>query len=240
MNRAATALTLLLLATSALAGGQPGQLREFEAHFAANFRGLNAGQSELKLQKQPDGRWRYSSRSVAQGVFRLAISGEPTQQSLFTLHDGQVKPLEFSSEVGTSSGDRDQSMRFDWDAGRVTGTAEGRTVDLPLEPGVLDAMSVQIAMMLKLINGQSPDRFRMIDKTKIKDYVYTREGEQTVQTPLGPQRTVIYRSTREGATRGTLFWCAPALNHVPVRVERRNGSRVEWFMTLQSLQFGPG
>lgn len=237
MKRIATALTCSLLASGALAASGTGQLRGFDATFTVVFRGLAAGRSQLHLEQLPDGRWRYSSRSQPQGVFRLAVIGEPEQQSLFRLHEGGVRPLEFTSQVGVKSGDRDQFMHFDWEAGRVTGKAEGEVVDIPLKPGMHDAGSVQVAMMLELINGRKPDRFLMIDKTKVKEYFYTHEGEETVDTPLGPQRTVIFRSAREGATRGTWFWCAPALDYMPVKVERRNGKRVEWSMTLQSAKF---
>jgi Protein of unknown function (DUF3108) len=238
MKRTATAAIGLLLACGASRAEMPGELREFDASFAAVFRGISAGTSQLKLEKLPDNRWSYTSRSQAQGVFRIALSGPTIQRSLFVLHQGQVKPLEFSSEIGIRTGDRNQSMHFDWDAGRVTGTAEGKPVNLPLEPGVLDALSVQIAMMLKLINGQTPDHFRMIDKTKIKDYLYTHEGEETVMTTLGPQHTVIFRSARPDSPHGTFFWCAPALGYVPVKVERREGTNVEWSMTLKTLAFG--
>jgi hypothetical protein len=237
MKRPATATLCLLIAGAAAAGQGPGELRAFDASYAAVFRGIDAGTSQLKLEKLPDNRWSYVSRSQAQGVFRLALTGPTVQRSLFVLHEGQVKPLEFTSEIGIRTGDRNQAMRFDWDAGRVTGTAEGKPVDLPLEPGVLDALSVQIAMMLKLINGQTPDHFRMIDKTRIKDYLYTHEGEETVMTALGPQHTVIFRSARAGSTHGTFFWCAPALGYVPVKVERRDGTNVEWAMKLKTLAF---
>lgn len=238
MKRTATAAIGLLLACGASAAGKPGELHEFDASYAAVFRGINAGTSQLKLEKLPDNQWRYTSTSIAQGVFRVALNGPTTQRSLFVLHEGQVRPHEFISEISTRTGARDQSMKFDWDAGRVTGTAEGKPVDLPLEPGVLDALSVQIAMMLKLINGETPERFRMIDKTKIKDYLYTHEGEETLATTQGPQQTVIFRSARPGATRGTWFWCAPALGYVPVKVERRDGKNVEWSMALKTVNFG--
>jgi hypothetical protein len=237
MKRTATAALGLLIACSASAADKPGELREFDASFAAVFRGINAGTSQLKLEKLPGDRWSYTAVSQAQGVFRVALNGPTVQRSLFVLEGGSVKPLEFTSQISTRTGDRNQSMQFDWKAGRVTGTAEGKPVDLPLEPGVLDALSVQIAMMLKLVNGQVPEQFRMIDKTKIKDYLYTHQGEETVATALGPQHTVIFRSARAGSTHGTWFWCAPALGYVPVKVERRDGNSVEWSMTLKTLVF---
>ena len=95
MKRTATAAIGLLLACGASAAGKPGELREFDASYAAVFRGINAGTSQLKLEKLPDNQWRYTSTSIAQGVFRVAINGPTTQRSVFALHEGQVRPHEF-------------------------------------------------------------------------------------------------------------------------------------------------
>jgi hypothetical protein len=112
------------------------------------------------------------------------------------------------------------------------------TVNLPLQPGLLDGMSIQVAMINALLAGHPPTRFLMIDKTKIKDYLYTEEGTATIQTALGPYRTIIYRSGRPGSEDGTWFWCAPDLRFIPVKVERRNGKKVAWSMTLESAKLG--
>ncbi|MDR2214270.1 MAG: DUF3108 domain-containing protein [Nevskiaceae bacterium] len=244
MKRIVTALAASLLATGLLAAEPAAEpaptagLREFQATFSVKFRGMNAGQSQLQLEKLDGDRWRYSSRSQAKGLFRLAVHGEPTQISVLQMQDGAVRPLEFTSAIGANDDDRDQSMKFDWQAGRVTGTAEGKPVDIALQPGMHDAASVQVAMMLELLAGRTPERFQMIDKTQVKDYIYTREGEETLDTALGKQQTVIFRSARPDSTRGTLFWCAPGLGFLPVKVERRNGNKVEWSMTLNAATFG--
>ena len=229
MLTAAIALLAPLLAAGA-------ELREFTARYALTWRGMSAGRSEMQLSKLDGDRWSYVSRSNAQGVFRLALSSELAQTSTFRIVDGRVQPLHFSSDDGTNGRSRDQDLKFDRESHRITGTAETKPVDLPLQPGVLDAMSLQIAVMRMLMDGSQPEHFQMVDKTKIKDYVYSREGEETVKTPQGPQETVIFRSSRPGNQRGTWFWCAPELGYLPVKIERRNGSKVEWSMTLQSVQ----
>ena len=215
-------------------------LREFHASYAVTWRGLSAGRSELELSRLPDGRWSYVSRSLAQGIFRVALSTELSQRSTFTIRDDRIEPERFQIDDGTTSKRRDQDLRFDWKNGRVTGVADEMPVDLALEPGVLDGMTLQIAMMRMLLAGQVPDRFLMIDKTRIKDYVYTQEGAETLPTPLGPQQTVVFRSSRPGGVRGTWFWCAPELGYLPVKVERRNGTKVEWSLTLLSARIGAG
>jgi Protein of unknown function (DUF3108) len=228
-----TAMTLILAQPLAAAELQP-----FSASFNVTWRGMSAGRSHLELKRLPDGRWSYGSRSSAQGLFRLALPAELTSLSVFSIRDGQVIPERFTGEDGTDSQRRDQELVFDWEKGRVTGIAETKPVDLPLQPGMQDGMSVQVALMQALLSGKTPSRVLMIDKTKVKEYVYTQEGTATVQTALGPRQTIIYRSSRPDTERGTWFWCDPSMGYIPVKVERRNGSKVEWSMTLATATVG--
>ena len=77
------------------------------------------------------------------------------------------------------------SLKFDWDAHKVTGTAENKSVDQPLAPGVQDSLSVQVALMCALAAGNVPASFRLIDKDEVKEYQYTREGEAKLDTAVG-------------------------------------------------------
>jgi hypothetical protein len=223
---------LAALALSVAPGLGAAELRPFSATFGVIWHGLSAGQSRVELLRLPDGRWSYSSRNEPRGLFRLAMPRELSSRSIFIIRDGQIVPERFTGDDGTAATQRDSDLQFDWVRGRVTGIAETRKVDLPLQPGMHDSMSVQVALMHELLAGRTPSHFVMLDKDKIKEYVYTQEGSETLQTVLGPRHTVLFRSARPGSQNGTWFWCAPDLGYLPVKVERRNGGKVEWSMTL--------
>jgi hypothetical protein len=237
MNRllaslAAAAACLPLLA-GALEAPTP-ELKPFTATFNITWHGLSAGTAQLQLQHLDDGRWSYQSLSTARGLFRLAMPAELRSRSVFSIRDGRILPDRFTADDGAASTSKDQDLHFDWSTGRVTGIAEKRRVDLPLKPGVLDTMSVQIALMHELLVGNTPRYVVIVDKDRIKDYTYSAIGEETLATPIGEYRTLIFRSTRPGSDTGTYFWCAPALGFLPLKVERREGSKVQWSMSLQT------
>jgi hypothetical protein len=225
-----------LLACSAPLSAQPTpELRPFKASFAITWHGMSAGSADLELQSQGDGRWSYTSRSFARGLFRLAMPAELASRSNFVLRDNKIVPEQFTSDDGAASKEKDQQLNFDWSRGRVTGVAEKKKVDLPTQPGLLDTMSVQVALMHELLSGRTPQRFVLIDKDRIKEYIYTTEGSETLRTAVGEHRTVIYRSSRPGSNNGTWFWCAPDLGYLPLKVERRDGKDVQWSMAVKSL-----
>ena len=88
--------------------------------------------------------------------------------------------------------------------------------------------------MHELLSGRTPKYFVLLDKDKVKDYNYTAQGEENLQTVLGERHTVIFRSARPGSADGTFFWCAPDMGYLPLKVERREGKSVQWSMTLLS------
>jgi hypothetical protein len=221
-----------LLASAAEAPAQ--ELKPFAASYNITWHGLAAGTAQLQLQRLADGRWSYQSLSTARGLFRIAMPAELRSRTLFTISDGRIVPELFTADDGAASSSKDQELRFDWSAGRVTGVAEKRRVDLPLQPGLLDTMSVQIALMHELLTGNTPKHFMLVDKDRIKEYNYTAIGQEMLGTPMGEYSTVIYRSSRPGSSTGTYFWCAPALGYLPLKVERRDGNKVQWSMSLQT------
>ncbi len=210
------------------------ELKPFEASYAWIWHGLNVAVSTLTLEKTAD-TWSYRSKSEPRGIGK-AFSERPTQASVLRVTDAGVQPVSYQARDGTSSTRRAIDVKYDWDHSHLTGVYEDTPVDLPLKAGVQDDASVQVAMMVELLRGRTPDRFQLLNKNAVREYRYTREGEATLQTPIGSIATVIYKSTREGSPRVTRFWCAPDRGYIPMRVEQTRGKDVEWTMEIRSLQ----
>jgi hypothetical protein len=208
----------------------------FKATFAVEWHGMGAGTSILELTRQNANEYTYTSKNTARGLFRLAVPDTVTQTSHLVIENGEVKPVSYAGDDGSSDTDRDVSLKFDWTAKRITGKAEDRPVDLPLDPGVQDGLSVQIALMCELARGHSPESFKLIDKDEVKEYQYTREGEAKLDTSLGKLDTVIYRSQKQGSSRYTRLWIAPSLGYLPVRAEQAKRDKRELQLLIRALE----
>lgn len=232
----ATSLLISTLMVSPTSMAADSELAPFTVNFEVNFRGMNAGSASLELTRDNGGTWRYVSKNTARGIFRLAFPGEIRQTSILTLTESGVKPLRYQADDGTGSKDRDIQLQFDWAAGRVRGTAENAPVDLSIESGLQDGMSVQIALMRALARGETPTGFKLIDKDEIKEYVYEQEGVARIKTAAGELDTVIWSSRRPNSDRVTRVWYATDLGYTPVQAERRRADKVEWTMRLKALK----
>lgn len=197
---------------------------------------MTAGTARLALKRTDAQHWLYTSENTARGIFKVAVPGTIRQSSEVRVEGGRIVPQHFITDDGSDKGRRDSDVRFDWQADRATGTAEGKPVDVALQPGLQDSLSIQIALIHDLLSGRTPSGFVMLDRDEVKEYLYTAEGRARVKTALGEHDTVIYASRRPNSDRKTLFWCAPDLGYLPVKVERHRGSKVEWSMTIATLQ----
>ena len=228
-----SALLFVVLATNQTAV-RADELKPMEASYAWSWHGMTVAVSTLKLEQQAD-TWIYTSKSSPRGIGKL-FSERPVQKSILRVTAQGVQPLSYDADDGTSSTKRDAHVQFDWDHGRVTGVYEDTKLDMPLQPGIQDDLSVQIALMVELMRGHEPEQFQLIDQNTVREYHYAREAEEPISTPLGTINTIVYRSQKTGSPRVTRFWCAPSIGYIPMRAEQKKGDDVQWTMLIQSAK----
>ena len=68
------------------------------------------------------------------------------------------------------------------------------------------------------------------DKAKLFE-----RARREVESGVGKLDTIVYTSKRTGGDRLTRTWVAPALGYLPVKGERIRGSKLEFTMTLVSV-----
>jgi hypothetical protein len=208
-------------------------LEPFEASYAWSWHGATVAVSTLKLEHHDGDAWVYSSTSEPRGLGYL-YPLRPALRSTLRITGQGVQPLSFKADGGGA--DHNANVTFDWSAGRASGVYENVPVDMPIKPGIQDDLSVQIAMMVELLHGRTPEQLSMIDKNSTREYRYQREGAQAIATALGRIDTVIYSSQHPGSPRVTRFWCAPSMGYLPLRIEQKRIDSVEWTMDIRSVR----
>jgi hypothetical protein len=210
------------------------ELKPFEATYTWIWNGMAVASTTVKLEKNGDDTWTYTSRSEPRGIGKL-MPQRPRTVSVLRVTAQGVQPLSYKGDDGTSSNKRSIDIKYDWQTHRVTGVYEQTQVDLPLTPDVQDDSSVQVALMASLLRGQTPDHFSVLDKNSVREYRYAREGEETIKTPFGDVKAAIYSSRRANSPRVNRYWCAPDRGFIPLRVQQNKDKDVEWAMEIQSL-----
>lgn len=223
-----------LLSNTALAD----ELKPFDATYDWIWHGMTVAVSKLQLEHQQDGQWIYRSNSEPRGIGRV-FSERPVNESVLRVTADGVLPLSYKADDGTAATKRDANVQFDWEHHRATGVYEDAKVDMPIQLGIQDDLSVQIALMVELLRGHTPDKFSLLSGNSVREYHYSREGEETLTTPVGTVQTIIYRSEKQYSPRVTRFWCAPSLGYIPLRVQQKRDNDVEWTMQIQKVKREP-
>jgi len=229
----ALACAAALLAAPAAADDE---IATYVAQYDVEYKGRRIGESTQSLERTDAG-YRFQSVTEARGIIaRLAFPRPLVEESLFEMHDGAPRPLEFRFEDGTRKGEDNVSIQFDWTSGTAKVTSEEGTTDLPLTPDVHDRVTLQIALMLELEAKAAPEEHDLIDDASIKTYSYEVVGEETLAANDETYETIKVVQQRQGSSRHMILWLAPELRHLPVRIEQRRGDETLMAFLLESVQ----
>jgi hypothetical protein len=237
-------LTTVLIASTLFATAAPAQSqgpsvlpKPFTATYAVTFRGVRAGNLTFKLSRDPGtNRYTYETTADPSMLARIMISSAAVERSVMEIGPEGARPLDWQLDDGKSGTARDGKLHFDWQKNVATGTIEDKKIDLPLEPGLQDRLSIQIDVVTSLLRGEEPGAIPLIDDNRIKRYTYTKIGPAVADTELGKLDSVLYESTREGSNRQSRFWLVPKMEYVAARAEQIRKGKVETVMVLMSFQ----
>jgi hypothetical protein len=211
-------LLILVQAPRAASADEP--LSPFSARYLINYSIASAEMSVgLSPADTPD-EYLYESNTVAKGAARLVIRRAAMQSTRFRYHDDGLRPLSFTLTDGTSNGEHNVDIKFDWDASKAIYTSPELNRDLELAPGTLDLLTVQIAVMRDLERGADKLSYTVVEEGELVQYEYVNQGEETVTVGAGEFEALKYELRREGSRRILMHWFAPSLGHFPVRMEQ--------------------
>jgi hypothetical protein len=237
LTAALLASTLFTTSAPAQPQGQAVLPKPFTATYAVTYRGMRAGSLTFKLSRDAaTNRYTYETTADPSMLARIMISGGAVERSVMEIGPDGVHPIDWHFEDGKSSTSRDGKLHFDWQKNVATGVIEDQNVNLPLEAGLQDRLSIQIDVVTSLLRGEEPGAIPLIDDNRIKRYTYTKIGPAVTDTDLGKLEAVLYESTREGSNRQSRFWLVPKMEYVAARAEQIRKGKVETVMTLTSFQ----
>ena len=214
-------------------------MKPYTARYQVSYRGLSGGEIESSFRRgaQP-GLWEYETRVFPNLFGRIAVSTQARELSTMQVSPAGVRPLSLTFNDGSSDRHKDIRLAYDWDASRLTGTAEGKPVEIELTPGTQDTASVQAAMIRERLAGRTPHSFKIVTGGKLREYRYWMEGKQQVMTPFGQLEAEVWVNARDGSNRVSKVWHAPALGYVPVQAIQYRKGNPEVQMKLVRLDRG--
>lgn len=216
-------------------------LRPHDVRYQFLFKGMSGGELELKLRPgaQP-GSWIYETHAHPNFLASFFVSPESIERGWFRVTPAGVEPQRYMLDNGSADKSNDSELTYDWEHGKITGKARGKPLDLAIEPGTQDVMSIRAVVLVDLLAGREPHEYTMLDGRELKHYVYTRAGTAKLKTDIGEYDTVIFKSDRkdsDGHGRSWQYWYAPSLGWLPLRAEQHEDGKTRITLAIRSLKW---
>ncbi len=229
----------LLLATSVLAADSL-PIHPFKARYSGNvivpLKPVDLsvkGTMELTLSDAGSGRYRLSSLiSGVIGTINSEAEGEFLKDS--------IHPLRYEQTANTLKKSQTRAV-FNWQNKTIDAQENDEQRTLQLTDGVVDPLSLYLLVMRNLQEGRKTPQYTLLSSIRLKTYLASPEGEETLETPLGKLRTLRISSHRDKpGNEGdiTTLWFAPELSYLPVQMVRQEEGKETLRMTIQAVQNG--
>jgi hypothetical protein len=179
---------------------------------------------------------RYEVESVAEavGFLSLVFNGKFVQRSTGELRADGLHPAQYTLDRGR--GDRTEVARFDWPQGKLALAWKGESRTLALPAAAQDPLSLMHQLYF-LRPMPASGTIAIATSRKLYRSSFELAGGQTLLTPLGPVRTLLFRR-QEPDGAATELWADLDRNLLPARVRAidRKGNVVDQVIREAELE----
>ncbi|MCZ6802634.1 MAG: DUF3108 domain-containing protein [Proteobacteria bacterium] len=190
----------------------------FEAKYTLFSNDMKIGQMERRFYKQDDGRYAFRSESKTTGFISLFRKDHIIEVSNWDFINSSFTPLLYTYKHTSKKKNRDVEINFDWDKKQIINRVNDSVWHMQTQPGILDKLLYQLAIMSDLKSGHVPESYSIADGGKIKKYMFEHIGDEVIKTPLGEFNTIKVARYKSNKKQKTFLWCAYELNFLPIKV----------------------
>ncbi len=216
MNRLITSILFAVLAQGALAQTAP----DFSVSYLVEFNGMQAGELNRTLVTNSNGDRVFTSTTKPTGIVALFKADIIIETSIWRYHNNVIQPQSYLYKRTGGRKEKYISADFDWQTMQAVTSNNKQRGQVNIEPHTLDKLVYQLAIMTDLATNKTTLNYLILDGDKLKEYIISIVGEETITTSLGDVSTIkLMRERADAKKRQTTLWCAPKLGFLPVKLE---------------------
>jgi hypothetical protein len=207
---------LFACALLALPFAQAADLQPFSASYTADWKQLPmSGTAERSLTQEANGVWKLSFKASM-------MIASLTEESTLTLDKDTLLPQSYHFERGGLGKAKKSDLDFDWNTKMITGTDRGDAVKVPLNRGMLDKSSYQLALQEDVAAGKKSMNYQVVDGSDVDTYDFRVLGTEKVHTKAGMIDAIKVERVRDPTQnkRITVMWFAKDWDYLLVRLQQ--------------------
>lgn len=176
----------------------------------------------------------FTSIAEPKGLASLFVSDIISETSTMLLKDRLIQPINYRYQQ--SGGDKKIDDQVTFDSKDKLIRLSHNKQQFPLTQHDYDVLNFQIALMLELQKNNNNFSFNVASYKKFYRYDVNIMEEELIETPAGEFKVIKINSIHPQSGRRFVFWCAPKLDFLPVKVEytKKKDSSVSE-LVLQSI-----
>lgn len=181
-------------------------------------------------------KWEFKIYSTTAGIFKVKKDIR-TESSHFIKQNSDIFPdtYLFIREKKDSLEKYETKISFDESMKSTTifsHNNETKEIVHPIIKGVQDRLSVQLDYKNKMRTADFDQKYKVIDKGRMRDYSFNLVGTESIKTIFGQTSTVIIKKTIKDNKRSTLTWYAIDHDFIPVKIEQYRKDVLKFTVTL--------
>jgi len=205
----------------------------FNAEYDVNYNGMELGVSKRRLSMTKNQIAIFEATTLPEGFAALLIKETITETSKIKITHEKIQPIQYVEAKDKKGNIEKYQLSFDWNKNTLRN--EHLKISEPLKSNTHDLLSFQLNMMRDLQKNKQNMQYRIATKRHTRDYSLRIILTEKIETNMG-EFEVIKLTTKpvKGKSQFT-FWCAPALEFLPVKIQKTNDKGNKFSFTLRSF-----
>lgn len=191
-------------------------LTPFEATYQFTYGNKKMGDATRKLT-QVGQTWQYRFSA------KIPLIGSATETSKFGFNNGQIQSQSYQRVTKILVHSDEVKMNFNAASKKISTTRKGKARSFDWKPNVLDDLNAELQVREDLKAGGLKSTYLIADYKEAEARQFVKEGTENVKAADGKTyNTVKVRLKHDKANKNTIFWLAPSLDYLPIKVTHQD------------------
>ncbi len=191
-------------------------LSPFSATYSFSYGNKSLGDATRKLTQQGN-QWQYKFSS------KIPLIGSAVETSKFTFANGQIQSQSYQRQTKILVHSDTVSINFKPAQKQIITKRKDQQRTLVWQNKVLDDLNAELQVREDLKSGGLKGNYTIASYKKVSTRQFVKEGSEKVKAADGKlYDTVKVRLKHDSADKSTIFWLAPSLDYLPVKVTHQD------------------
>ncbi len=183
----------------------------FQASYQFSYNGKNLGSATRTLSKSGNN-WTYVFAAKAAAI------ASATETSQFTFNNGKIGSSSFTRSSKVLVHNNSMNIKFNPSAKTITAKKDDKTHTYAWKLGALDELNAELQIREDLKSSGLKSSYLIADNKELEVRKFVQQGSENIKTSYGTFNTIKVVMQHEKPGRQTIFWLAPKLDYLPVKV----------------------